>query len=293
VIIPPQLLEFQRTLRPPPGGSAADLLAAFDRYANLNPPAVAAVHERVLIREVAGWRVTADVYVPFGEPPFPVLVYFHGGAWTMGAPRTHRRLAAELASLGLLVANIDYRRAPKHRFPAAVEDAAHASAWVSERCELFGGDPSRILVGGDSAGANLAASVSASGAPVKLEAAILLYGIYDFYRALPALAYLVGGADARSQLYVPPEQFEALRDDPRLCPEHQCAEFPPTFLAVGEHDPLLPESLGLAAKLERHGVPHTLHVAAGAPHGFLQIPQLPACAIGLEALRRFLRELPG
>ncbi len=289
---PPELLEFQRTLRSPPGGSVRDLLTAFDRYANTDPAPVAAMHRGVPIREVAGWRVTADIYVPFGEPPFPVLVYMHGGAWTIGAPRTHRRLTAELAALGLLVMSIDYRRAPKHRFPAAVEDAVHASAWASEQCERYGGDPARILVGGDSAGANLAAAVAASGAPVDLQAAILLYGIYDFYRALPVLACLVGGSDAQSQLYVPPEQFEALRDDPRLCPEYACAGFPPTFLGVGEHDPLLDESLRLAAQLEQCAVTHTLHVATNAPHGFLQMPSLPAHTAGLEAVQRFLRELP-
>jgi acetyl esterase len=267
------------------------LLTALERYANIDPPAMSAIYERVPVREVDGWRVTADVYVPFGEPPFPVLVYMHGGAWVMGSPRTHRRLAADIASLGLLVASIDYRRAPKHRFPAAVEDAIHATVWASENCERFGGDSTRIHVGGDSAGANLAAAVAALEAPGDVQSAVLLYGIFDFYRALPRLEHLVGGADAQSQMYVLPEQFERLRDDPRLCPQRSCARFPPTFLTVGEHDPLVHETLSLADALERNSVRFHLHIAPNSPHGFLQMPQLPSHATSLNALKEFMATL--
>jgi acetyl esterase len=290
VEIPPELLEFQLTLRPPGGGAALELLRAFEDFMNADPPEIVDLHVGVPIREVDGWRVTADVSVPFGEPPFPTIVYFHGGAWTMGAPRTHRRLAAELASLGLLVVNVDYRRAPKHRFPAAVEDCVDATLWARDVCTRFGGDASRILVGGDSAGANLAAAVIASRAAAGVEAALLLYGIYDFYRALPALAPLIGGADASSQLYVPAADFEAARSDPRLCPERAAVAFPPTFIAVGDCDPLVEESLALARALERASVPYRLHVASGAPHGFLQNPVLPAYAPGFAAIREFLIE---
>jgi acetyl esterase len=285
--MPPELLEFQLTLKPPAGGNAVELLKSFDDYANGEPPEVGEALLEVPIREVAGWRVTADVYVPLGEPPFPALTYFHGGAWTMGAPRTHRRLAGELAALGLLVVNVDYRRAPKHRFPAAVEDCLHATLWTQDVCERFGGDPSRLLVGGDSAGANLAAAVIAARA-VALDAAVLLYGIYDFYRALPVLGDLLGGTDGASQLYVRAEDFDAARTDPRLCPEQAADAFPPTFLAAGGLDPLLGESVALAGALAEAAVPHRLHVAPRAPHGFLQAPSLPCYVEAFQELRAFL-----
>jgi acetyl esterase len=132
----------------------------------------------------------------------------------MGAPATHRRLAAELAALSLLVVSVDYRRAPKHRFPAAIEDAAVAVAWAVEHAADYGGDPDRLVLGGDSAGANLTAGALAAGLAEPVRTALLLYGIYDFHRALGTLAPLLGGVDAHQQPYPPPEGFDALRDDP-------------------------------------------------------------------------------
>jgi acetyl esterase len=116
VELPPELLEFQLTLALPRSGSVPELLASFDAYTNQGGPAIE-VSRQVPLREVAGWRITADVYRPPGEPPFPTLVYLHGGAWVMGAPWSHRRLAADLAALGLLTVVVDYRRAPPAPLP--------------------------------------------------------------------------------------------------------------------------------------------------------------------------------
>lgn len=287
--IPPELLEFQTTLRPPAGGSPMELLRSFDEYQNADPPQVGAVHTGVGLRETNGWLLGADVTVPPGVAPFPAVVYLHGGGWVMGSPWTHRRLAAELAARGLLVVSIDYRRAPKHRFPGAVDDAAFAVGWAREHVADFGGDPGRLLVGGDSAGANLAAAVLASGAGADVRAALLCYGVYDYHRALPTLAGLLGGHDADSQLYLDPADFEVLRGDPRLSPEGHVAGFPPTLLTVGEHDSLRPESEALAARLADAAVPHELHVATGAPHGYLQLPTHPAHDEGLAATAAFTR----
>ena len=286
--VPAPLLDFQLTLRAPDGISPAVLLASYDDYMNADGPPVAAVHRGVPMREVAGWRLGADITVPLGEPPFPVVVYLHGGGWVMGAPWTHRRLAADLAALGLLVVSVDYRRAPKHRFPAAVDDAAFAVAWTAEHAGRYGGDASRLLVGGDSAGANLAAGVLAGGGGDGVAGALLFYGIYDYHRALPVLAPLLGGPDAATQLYLRPDDFDAVRGDPRLSPQGHVAGLPPTLLAVGGQDPLLGESTALAARLAGAGVPHELVVLDGAPHGFLQLPTHPAHRAGLAAIGGFL-----
>lgn len=294
--IPAELLEFQTTLQPPAGGSPMELLRSVDEYQNADPPPVRSMHTGVELREQNGWLLRADVTVPAGEPPFPSVVYLHGGGWVMGSPWTHRRLAAELAARGLLVVSIDYRRAPKHRFPGGVDDAAFAVGWAREHVADFGGDPGRLLIGGDSAGANLAAAVLASGAGADVRAALLCYGVYDYHRALPTLSALLGGADAGSQLYLDPADFEVLRGDPRLSPEADVSAFPSTLLTVGEHDPLRPESEALAARLADAAVPHELHVAAGAPHGYLQLPTHPAHDEGLAAIVAFTRRvglLPG
>jgi acetyl esterase len=285
--VPPALLEFQSTLRMPRVGSPVELFRSFDGYTNGEAPEVAKVAPAVPIEESGGWRLTADVYVPFGEPPFPVLVYFHGGGWVMGSPWTHRRVTAELAARGLLVASVDYRRAPKYRFPGAVDDAAVALDWARGHAAEFGGDLDRLIVGGDSAGANLAATTLVAGA-ADVRAALLCYGIYDFHRALPILAGLLGGEAADEQRYLPADEFETLRGDPRVSPEHAAAGFPPTLLTVGEHDPLLGESQVMAARLADAGIPHELHVAAGAPHGYLQLPTLAAHDEGLSVVTRFL-----
>lgn len=287
--VPAPLLEFQLTLRAPDGVDPAVLLASYDGYMNAEGPSVAAVHQAVPMREVAGWRLGADITVPLGEPPFPALVYLHGGGWVMGAPWTHRRLAADLAALGLLVVSVDYRRAPKHRYPAAVDDAAFALDWACAHVAGYGGDPARLLVGGDSAGGNLAAGVLAGGDGADVVAALLLYGVYDYHRALPVLAPLLGGTQADSQLYLPPADFDALRGEARLSPERHAHRLPPCLVAVGGRDPLLGESTALAARLAAAGVAHELVVLDGAPHAFLQLPTHPAHAAGFAAIAGFLR----
>lgn len=289
VELPPELLEFQLTLALPRSGSVPELLASFDAYTNQGGPPAVEVSRQVPLREVAGWRVTADVYRPPGEPPFPTLVYLHGGAWVMGAPWSHRRLAADLAALGLLTVVVDYRRAPRHRFPAAVQDTVHAIGWAREHAATLGGDPSRLLVGGDSAGANLAAAALATGRAGAIAAALLFYGIYDVHRALPMLTDLIGGPDPATQLYLEPDDARRLLDDPRLHPERHCGSFPPTLVLAGEHDPLLAESTALAARLTEAAVLHEFVVARAAPHGFLQLPTHPSHAEGLRTIDGFLR----
>lgn len=289
--LPPELLEFLRTLVPPASDPSEDLLASFDAYTNQRIPTLGGVTIKVPVREVAGWQVTADVYRPLGEPPFPMLVYLHGGAWVMGAPATHRRLAADLAALGLLTVVVDYRRAPRHRFPAAVDDAVHAVSWARATAADHGGDPDRLLLGGDSAGANLAAAALTTGAAEMVAAALLFYGIYDVHRALPVLEHLVGGREPDTQLYLEPEDARTLVDDPRLHPERHCAAFPPSLVLVGGDDPLRGESEALDRRLVDTAVPHEFVVVPDAPHGFLQLPTHQSHAEGLRRIEGFLERV--
>ena len=103
-----------------------------------------------------------DVYRPqFAARPMPVLLYIHGGAFSLCSKDTHRGIARASAWGGqYLVFNIDYRLAPRFKFPCAHEDACAAFNWVAENCASFGGDPQRIVVAGESAGGNLALSVA-------------------------------------------------------------------------------------------------------------------------------------
>jgi acetyl esterase len=285
--IPADLLEFMETLRVPKGVNPAEMLQRYDSLMNGNPPPVGAVHDTVLLREVAGWRLTADIAVPFGAGPHPVLVYFHGGGWTMGSPKTHLRVGREFAAAGYLTVNVDYRRAPKHRFPAAFEDCVFATRWAAENAARYGGDPRRLAVGGDSAGGNLAAAVLADcgrrGGP-HIRAGVLIYGVFDYHKAIGAL----GTTGPDTQFYLPADRYEALRGDYRVSPLYACTTFPPCYIGVGTRDPLLPESLALAEALKAAGIGHDLHVIEGAPHGFFQLTPLPAYAEGYERAVAFL-----
>jgi acetyl esterase len=285
--LPADLQEFMETLRVPKGVNPAEMLQRHDHLLNGNPPAVGTVHDNVLLREVGGWKVTADIAVPKGAGPHPVLVYFHGGGWTMGSPKTHLRVGREFAAGGYLTINVDYRRAPKHRFPAAFDDCYFATQWAVENAARYGGDLKRLAVGGDSAGGNLAGGVLAEATQKngpQISVGVLLYGVFDYHQALTAL----GTPGASKQFYLAEDQYEALRGDPRVSALYGCAKFPPCYIGVGTKDPLLPESLALAEKLKGLGIAYDLHVIEGAPHGFFQLTPLAAYAEGYKRALAFM-----
>ena len=101
------------------------------------------------------------VYSPLGTGPFPLLVFFHGGGFVVCGLGTHDALCRNLcAGAGCVVASVDYRLAPEHRFPAAPDDCLAATRWAAGHAAELGADPARVAVGGDSAGGNLAAVVA-------------------------------------------------------------------------------------------------------------------------------------
>ncbi|MCA9972857.1 MAG: alpha/beta hydrolase fold domain-containing protein, partial [Anaerolineales bacterium] len=135
---------------PPPGRMTALIFG--------RPRPMAAVADVTIPGRAA--PIPARVYRPAAARPLPLLVYFHGGGWVVGSLETHdticRRLAADA---GRLVVSVDYRLAPEHKFPAAVEDAFAALTWAAAHAGELGGDAARLAVAGDSAGGNLAAVV--------------------------------------------------------------------------------------------------------------------------------------
>ena len=124
-----------------------------------DPEAVANV-ENLKIRGPSG-QISVRVYTPEGRGPFPILVYFHGGGWVFWDIDVTDGLCRSLANgASCVVVSVDYRLAPEHKYPAAVEDAYAATQWVATNADRIQADPTRIAVGGDSAGGNLAAAVT-------------------------------------------------------------------------------------------------------------------------------------
>ena len=108
-----------------------------------------------------GGQIPVRIYTPQRDGPFPILVFYHGGGWVVCGSDTHDNLCRSLANRACcVVVSVDYRLAPEHKFPAAVEDAYAAFQWVADNANRINGDPARIAVGGDSAGGNLATVVA-------------------------------------------------------------------------------------------------------------------------------------
>src|SRR5215469_6238790 len=128
--------------------------AAWSESQNHDFPKIDSYQIGIAVRD--GLR--CDVAVPSSRGPFPVMVYVHGGGWVMGSASTHRKLVMQLSQLGYLVFNLDYRLAPEHPYPAALEDCVFATRWAYENAPRWNGDPNRMVVAGDSAGANLSAA---------------------------------------------------------------------------------------------------------------------------------------
>lgn len=281
------LIDYMRSFQVPIGWDMPRLLDAFQRAMAEGAPAEPRL-ETVLIAERGDWRVEAEILRPAGPGPHSVVVYVHGGGFTTGTPRGYRRIGQELAARGHLVIVPDYRRAPRHRFPAALDDCRATIAWARRHGEAYGGDPDRVTLMGDSAGANLAAACLVT-ATAGISSTVLVYGLFDYYAALPVLGPIIGGPGRDEQLYLPVEDFDHLRHDPRVSPLLGADRLPRCLLAVGTADPLVAHTDALAAAIrDRGGVPR-VHRYAGAPHGFLQMPFHPAHDQAYADIDRFLR----
>ena len=280
--------------------SLRKMLDGFAPLLNTDLPKVGAVHEAVLLREIDGARVTADVLVPDRAGPHPVLVYLHGGGWVAGSPTTHKKLALRFAEAGYLVVNVDYRLAPEAPFPAPFDDCVFALRWAAENAARFGGDVRRLAIGGDSAGGNLSAAVAAHvasdpSAP-RIRAALLIYGVFDFERLASAQPDpAMGDAALAKKLtddmvaaYLGENPGAATLRDPRVSPLHAAAKLPPSFLVVGTADPLLEHQKALAAELARAGVTHESVILDSMPHGFVQYEMLPQALETIRKMTAFL-----
>ncbi|MBR0757645.1 alpha/beta hydrolase [Bradyrhizobium jicamae] len=252
---------------------------------NPEPPALESTRE-ISIPAPHG-AIPARIYTPTTlrktDGLAPCLVFFHGGGWVIGDLDTHEVVCKMLADQGeLIVINVDYRLAPEHRFPAAVDDSVTATNWIASHAKEFGIDAARLIVGGDSAGGNLAAVVALAardGDEPKLAGQLLIYPATDFSRKHPSHRepetsillthsvigwfgdHYLNGADKR---------------DWRASPAgaRSFAGLPPAYVLTAGADPLRDEGDEYAKFLGDAGVPVTYRHFPGQFHGFFTMGKL-------------------
>ena len=240
---------------------------------------VASVRDhRVAVRDA---DIVVRAFTPRGTAPRPALVYFHGGGWVTGDLETHDAICRTLANAaGCVVASVDYRCAPEHAFPTAVEDAYAATRWVVDRARDLGVDVRRVAVGGDSAGGNLAAAVALmardrGGPPLSFQ--VLIYPVTDADFDTPSFrengeGYTLtrAGMAWYWDQYVPDV---ADRTNPYVAPLRAAslAGLPPALVITAEYDPLRDEGEAYARRLVDAGVRVTQTRYPGAIHAFFRM----------------------
>jgi acetyl esterase/lipase len=233
-----------------------------------------------------------------GGGPLPLVVEYHGGGWTIGSLDQADWLCSNVAATArAVVASVDYRLAPAHRWPAAAEDCYAALADLVGRAAELGADPTRVAVMGDSAGGNLSAVVSLmarsrGGPTIRFQG--LLYPAVDLTLSSPSLEenahapiltrddcvafrdHYLGGQDPRH-----PYASPLFADD--------LSGLPATLVQVAEHDPIRDDGLRYAEALRAAGIPIRTTQYVGMPHGYLSFPRV--CRSAPQALAELCTEL--
>ena len=245
--------------------------------ANKNLPDIGNFLTKVEISKKEDHSLTTDIHVPEGEGPFPILVYFHGGGWISGSPKSHRKICHRFAEAGFLVFNVDYALAPENPFPQGFDECCESVRWVVANAEKYNGDSNRLSVGGDSAGGNLTAACAASLADdskVDIKKILLIYGIFDFLSMGETSDVLADtDTDLMTEMmigsYLGVERDEAVLSDPRVSPIHVSDKLPPAHILCGTLDGLIAGSKILAEKLNSQGIENEEFYYENMPHGFL------------------------
>lgn len=276
-------------------------------YTQSAPPEVAEVRD--LAAEGPHGKIPLRLYRPLGSKPgaaLPALVYFHGGGWVIGDLDTHDVLCRELANgTGCAVIAVDYRLAPEHHFPCAVDDCLAATAWVSRNAASLSIDAARLAVGGDSAGGNLAAVVAQlardggeRGVP-PIAFQLLIYPATDqrlgqashqtngegYLLTSDSIAYYMNHYIRDPAAKLDPRASPLLRDD--------LSRLPPALVLTAGYDPLRDEGLQYAQRLSEAGNRCTYVCFERQIHGFIPMGKVldeanSAVALCAAELRRAL-----
>ncbi|HEY2656791.1 MAG TPA: alpha/beta hydrolase [Solirubrobacteraceae bacterium] len=226
------------------------------------------------VEELDAAGVPVRVFRPSADDSVSAVVYLHGGGWVVGGPDSHDPLCRTLAARsGYTVIAADYRRAPEHPYPAAIEDAWTVARWAAERF-------SRLAVAGDSAGGQLAASVALrareGGVPLALQA--LIYPVTDHPESASSYGHVGDATPLNGELmwwFWSQYLTDASRAGEPDCSPLRAADLsglPPALILTAEYDPLRAEGEAYGARLREAGVPATVHRYEGLIHGFIRMP---------------------
>ncbi len=227
--------------------------------------------------------MSARLYKPRGKGPFPILVYYHGGGWVLGSLDSHDRGVRGLtAAAGCISISVEYRLAPESPFPAAVSDSLAALQWIVTHADKLDGDPTRVAVGGDSAGGNLAAvtAIAAREKGPNLAFQLLIYPVVDSdlsresYTTYANAPMLPGHRMAYFWNQYVPDVDQ--RTDWRCAPLHASdhSGLPPALVIAAGIDPLVDEGKAYVQKLSAAGVPVEYRLFSRMTHAFFQAPGL-------------------
>ncbi len=274
------IAELEQGVVPPvPIAQMRALMKARTRRLAAEPPTVGRILDRTVTTE--GNRVPVRMYYPAGEAGrlLPAYIYSHGGGFVVGDLDMVETICRTICrDADIVVVSIDYRLAPEHPFPAGLEDVIAVARWISQNGVEFGIDKSRLAIGGDSAGGNLAAAAArhlVAIGDVAFRFQVLVYPVTDLTCSQPSYTDLGTGYPLtldRMRFYISqylrdPGQATDAQASPLLAPSF--AGLPPTLVVVAGLDPLVDEGLAYARRLREAGVDAETLEVADHPHGFL------------------------
>jgi len=273
------------------------LREAFDAM-RLEPVEIATMHEvRDLTIPAPHGGIKARLYKPTEQNNLPLLVWFHGGGWVLGnldsADMTCRDIACHA---NCLVLSVDYRLAPEHPFPAAYDDSLSALRYAFENASSLGADKNRIAIGGDSAGANLAACICIGAKDLDVKFQLLIYPVVEADFSNSSYTENADNFGLTGNLmqwfwdqYVP---MELDRSDYRVAPLNgELAGLPPAYLLTVKFDPLRDEGLKYAEALRDANVDVEPAQADNTIHGFFTMPTKGGLRARIEAASKLKKAL--
>ena len=255
----------------------ASFLALWSPSMTGAPLEVASVEDTTVDTDAGAVRVR--VFTPEADGPMPIMMYFHGGGYVKGGLDETDAFCRRLAkTTGYIVVSVDYRLAPEHPYPAALDDAYRCSLWSYENAEALGGTKDSFSVCGESAGGNLAAVVcllARSDEKIEISRQVLLQPVVDFTLSypsigMPATECLVPREDLA---WYYEEYYDGNTRDFRVSPifADDLSGLPPALIITAEHDTLRDEGEAYADRLRSSGVPTEYSCYSGMIHGFLQM----------------------